>query len=237
MKFDSIDLRKLFLHHLNLSGDEKHERKFQSIGLDVNYYFEEVNNTLYIHFEGSNSTIDWIRNFLFKKVPYKNMEEKFKVHRGFLEAWREVKDIIFDKITEAAETTRFKYNEICVIGYSHGGGLAILCHEFINYYRPDLKDNLISLCYESPRVISKISDELKERWSNCYLIKNANDIVTRVPPKLFGYQDVGNTIKIGNKKNIERYKLWPKCILAHTPYEVNKSLKKYEKDEFLIKRY
>ena len=62
--------------------------KYQTVGKDVNYAFEEDDETrtLTIYFQGSNSTTDWVRNFLFKKKPYKDMEVAYRVHRGFLAA-------------------------------------------------------------------------------------------------------------------------------------------------------
>ena len=79
-----------------------HGIKYQTVGNDVNYAFEEdaETRTLTIYFQGSSSTTDWVRNFLFKKKPYKDMEIPYRVHRGFLEAWKEVEDIIIDKILE-----------------------------------------------------------------------------------------------------------------------------------------
>lgn len=229
MTLDDFNLLTLFIHHLNLSGNLAVKSKYETVGLDVNYYFEERHNALYIHFEGSNSATDWVRNFLFAKQPYKEMSFPFKVHRGFLGAWKEVKDIIFDKVMTLEKYNTYKYKKIVVVGYSHGGGLAILAHEFIRFYRPDLKEDLITIAYEAPKVIAQHPKEIEDRWFNCYLIKNANDIVTRVPPKLFGYDYVGHLVQIGNKKDIEKYKWWPKCVLAHTPDELCKSLRLYEK--------
>ena len=55
-------------------------------GDSVNYAFVEEGTTLYIYFQGSNSITDWVRNFLFGKKPYKDMETPYRVHRGFLAA-------------------------------------------------------------------------------------------------------------------------------------------------------
>ena len=92
MQINDFNLLTLFVHHLNLSSNHK----YNTAGLDVNYCFEEKQNILYIHFEGSSSVTDWLRNFLFAKEPYRDMTFSFKVHRGFLSAWNEVKDIIYD---------------------------------------------------------------------------------------------------------------------------------------------
>ena len=39
--------------------------------------------------------------------------------------------------------------------------------------------------------------KIKERWDNFTVIRNIDDIVTHVPPLLFGYYHVGNLLKIG----------------------------------------
>lgn len=60
--------------------------EYQQVGDSVNYAFDEVKDTLYIYFQGSNSITDWVRNFLFGKQPYHDMEIPYRVHRGFLAA-------------------------------------------------------------------------------------------------------------------------------------------------------
>jgi len=52
-------------------------------GLNIQYRLE--NRVLY--FQASNEESDWALNFDFPAVPYKDMKEKFFVHRGFLKAW------------------------------------------------------------------------------------------------------------------------------------------------------
>lgn len=117
---------------------------YEQVGDSVNYAFEEEGSTLYIYFEGSNSTTDWIRNFLFGKQPYHDMEIPYRVHRGFLTAWKEVEDLIIEKITQKEtklvlnrktkkydKTETYKYKHIIVVGYSHGGALAAFCHECV----------------------------------------------------------------------------------------------------------
>ena len=77
-----------------------YEIEYQQVGDSVNYAFLEDNSTLYIFFQGSNSISDWVRNFFFKKKPYKDMKIPYRVHRGFLAAWKEVEDLIIEKINQ-----------------------------------------------------------------------------------------------------------------------------------------
>lgn len=171
--------------------------EYDVVGKDVNYKFVPYGNTLEIYFQGSSSTTDWLRNFAFAKKPYKDMTITFRVHSGFLEAWKEVEDLVIAKIKEKDKNNKYKFKKITVVGYSHGAALAALCHECVNYYRPDAK--LLGLGFEAPRIYAgfKVKKELVRRWEHFYVIRNDTDIVTHMPPKIFGYCDVGNELHIG----------------------------------------
>ena len=216
-----------------------HGIRYQTAGNDVNYAFEEdiETHTLTIYFQGSSSTTDWVRNFLFKKKPYKDMEIPYRVHRGFLEAWKEVEDIIIDKIiekkypdTETEICDTYKWKHIVVVGYSHGGSLAFFATECVWFYRPDLRDGgFESYAFESPRVYGNyfIKDELKERWANMTVIRIGSDLVTHCPPAIFGFCHAGKLLKIpGNYKLVN--KKIPRCIKYHFPEVVYDALLKYE---------
>ena len=128
---------------------------YEEIGDDVNYAFISKGRTLYIYFQGSSSITDWVRNFLFKTKPYKDMEIPYRVHRGFLAAWKEVEDLIIAKITakDPKKPDEFYWKEIVVVGYSHGGALAAFCHECVWFWRPDLReDKLWGFGFEAPRI-------------------------------------------------------------------------------------
>lgn len=101
---------------------------------------------------------------MFPKRPYKDMKEPYKVHRGFLAAWKEVEDVIIKKIQEQvtalefdAEKNRnkvvskYKFNKIISIGYSHGGALSGFCHECCWFNRPDIRANIYGIGFEAPR--------------------------------------------------------------------------------------
>ena len=124
--------------------------KYETVGKDVNYAFVENDDTLIIYFQGSASLTDWIRNFWLFKKPYKNMKIPYFVHSGFLKSWKEVEDIIIEKITEKKDD-EFRFKQIISVGYSHGGPLSGLCHECVWFHRPDIKDNIFGFGFESPR--------------------------------------------------------------------------------------
>lgn len=212
-----------------------HGVSYETAGNCVNYAFveegEELHRTLYIFFQGSSEKTDWIRNFLFRKKPYKDMKIPYRVHRGFLKAWKEVEDIVINKITEKDEFGCYRvnrYQKVVVVGYSHGAALAALCHECVWFNRPDLRDGgLIGCGFEAPRVYGWfcVKKELKERWNTFHVVRTNNDIVTHMPPWIFGYCHVGTLINIHGDTSLINNKL-PKCFKSHFPQVVEDALKK-----------
>jgi len=209
---------------------------WQEVGDDVNFAFVEEGDILYIYFQGSSSISDWVRNFLFPAKPYKDMGISYRVHRGFLAAWKEVEDIIIKKITE---TTRkdykdeYKWKHIVVVGYSHGGALAAFCHECCWYRRPDLRDGhaLEGYGFEAPRIYAgwHVKKALKERWRTFKVIRTNNDIVTHCPPCIFRFCHVGELIKVKGDTSLAPAKWYvPKCVKSHYPQVVYDALVKSE---------
>lgn len=204
---------------------------YTQVGDSVNYAFVEEGDTLYIYFQGSNSISDWVRNFWFFKKPYKNMKISYYVHGGFLSAWKEVEDIISNKILEKVPLQDgyydYKFKKIISVGYSHGGALSGLCHEFVWFNRPDIRNNIFGVGFESPRFYHGlfVNKKLKERWENYIVIRNHFDIVTFLPPRLFLFTHVGTVCTL-NKTSTVNYKK-PKFIGAHYPDKVLESLREH----------
>lgn len=192
--------------------------KYETAGHDVNYAFIEhkEEKKLYIYFQGSSSTTDWIRNFLFTKKVYK----EFRVHRGFFNAYSEVRSIILDKIYEN------DYQEIVVVGYSHGGALCTLAVEDIAYHFPNI--NLQGFAFESPRCVGGVK-KIQNRWKNLTLIRTNNDIVTHCPPKFVGYSDVGTMLKVKGDTSLVKEWYIPRCIKSHYPQVVYEALRNFER--------
>lgn len=221
--------------------------EYKTVGEDVNYAFVEEGSTLYIYFEGSSSTTDWIRNFLFSKKPYKDMEIPYRVHRGFLAAWKEVEDIIIAKVTEQSRKRyynsfedvyyfkkEYKWKEVIIAGYSHGGALAAFCHECVWFHRPDLREKgLHGYGFEAPRIYAgyKVKKEIASRWDKFTVIRTNNDLVTHCPPLIFGYCHVGDLLQVNGDIKLVQKKWVPKCIKAHYPQVVYNALTKYENNK------
>jgi len=211
------------------------EVKYETVGNDVNYAFIEDGSTLYLFLQGSSSDVDWRRNFTFPARPYKDMGIPYLVHRGFLEAWKELEDVVIAKVTERVPygEWKYKYDHVVVIGYSHGSSLAFFATECIWYHREDLRDGgFETYAFESPRVFAGfwIPKKLRERWNNMTVFVNGSDIVTHCPPRIFGFCHAGHIVHIKGDVSLVEGRL-PKCIKYHYPQVVEDGLKKYEKDK------
>ena len=135
-------------------------------------------------------TEDWKNNFDFAARPYKDMDTKWKAHRGFVRVWKSIEPYL----KEIHDPT---IKKIIIVGYSHGAALAILAHEYVWFNRPDIREDCITYAFEAPRVFKgKLPKEIKERWANCFTFRVDNDIVTHVPPRVFGFRHVGNIVNI-----------------------------------------
>jgi hypothetical protein len=145
---------------------------------------------LYVFFEKSNGEVDWRNNFGYHSVRYPRVGESWFCHEGFLRVWESILPHISHDIDEARDGV------VCV-GYSHGAALALLCHEYVWYKRPELRENSFGVGFGCPRVIWGRVPQESERWRNFFVVRNLDDLVTHLPPTLFGYRHVGNLVEIG----------------------------------------
>ena len=169
---------------------------------EVDYKFLEEEDTLYIFFEPSDGRTDWRVNFDFWRKPYKHMAHSYRVHGGFLVSWKLIEDAIGAKIREVGADGGFKWRKVVIVGYSHGGALAALCHEYVWYNRIDLRNiGLTGISFDGPRVFAGlwIPDALKWRWAHFYVFRNQDDLVTHLPPVVMFFRHVGNKVKVGAK--------------------------------------
>lgn len=149
-----------------------------------------------IVFRGSDSEKDWITNFTFskKKIPYGNKASDVRVHKGFLEAYKS--PLVRNKLHELM---CLDCDTIYITGHSYGAALAVLCALDLQYNFPE-KEFYVTL-FGCPRVGNEqFSKSYNSRVFNTVRIENGNDIVTKVPPKLFGYRHVGAKIHVGKKE-------------------------------------
>ena len=175
-------------------GKKYYSSEFITTDEAGDYALLREEDTLYIFLEWSDGPTDWKNNFDFPAKPYKEMGATWYCHRGFLRVWKAIEPHIRDSVLDMT------VKKIVVVGYSHGAAIAALAHEYVWYNRPDLRDTLEGYGFGCPRCYwgFKVRKSLKERWANFYPIRNENDIVTHVPPLLFGFRHVNEVIQINS---------------------------------------
>lgn len=180
---------------------------------DVQCYLRWQGNSLTITFRGSNSGQDWKTNFTYKKkvIPYGNTQSKIRVHSGFLEAYKSVRNTIHDVITR-------DLTQIRISGHSQGGALAVLCGVDLEYNFPDRDYEVI--VFGAPRVGNlAFKKSYNKRIFKTLRVENGNDIVTKVPFAFMGYHHVGAAVHIGSPRIPGLF-----SFTAHYPHEYYKNL-------------
>ena len=168
---------------------------YTTVGRSANYAIKHENTTLYIFFQGSDGKNDWKNNLDFPAKPYRHMDKPtWFAHRGFARTWKEIEPFLAPEIADKS------VKKIVIAGYSHGGALAMLCHEYVWYHRPDLRSTIEGYGFGAPRVFwGRRTAALKARWERFIIVRNINDIVTHLPPAAFGFKHMGKLLKIGEK--------------------------------------
>lgn len=169
-----------------------------TIGNDVQYKLE--NRILYLQCSASKS--DWKYNLMFWQEVYSASTIPMKAHQGFKELWLSIKPII--------ESLDFD----TIVGYSQGAAIAVFVHEN-HYHRKGFQP--MTYAFGCPRVLVNPAQELRNRFTQFIRIKNEYDLVTLVPPVLFGYRHVGVKKIIDNvakKPKGEKLLVW---LSGHSP--------------------
>jgi len=154
--------------------------KWITAGRNIQYRLE--GKTLY--FQCSAEESDWAFNLDFPAVPYKHMREKFLVHRGFLKAWRSVRD----------EISLLDFDTI--VGYSMGGALATLAHEDFRYRKGYQPKTIVFGC---PKVLFMPSSHVRSRFTEIERFANREDIVSKLPP-FFTHVGIDRTLTMSVKR-------------------------------------
>ena len=209
--------------------------KYVHTELGGDYCIETEGDTLYILFECSDGAEDWLHNFDFipdahkdrektpktemvkgvaeavlrylavPSEPYKEMFKKWKVHGGFLTVWKDMQNAIEGSVAEIL-ASHPEIKKIVLVGYSHGGALAVLATEDMEYLFGD-RYEVSGYGFGAPRVLwGIVPEEVKHRLRNFTTIRNIPDIVTHVPPMVFGFRNAGTLVKIGKKGKYSPFK-------------------------------
>ncbi len=190
---------------------------YYTVENDASFALEPDGERLYVFFEKSEGAVDWQNNLDFGASEYgrgcPHDCEVWYAHGGFLRVWQSILPYIEGALLD------LDFREIITVGYSHGAALALLCHEHIWHERPDIRENNFGYGFGCPRVIWGSVPLERERWRNFYRIRNIDDIVTHLPPRILGFRHVGQLIKIGKLGRYSR-------IDAHRAENYIKELKR-----------
>lgn len=192
---------------------------YSQVGKSANYAVKREKDTLYLFFQGTEGKNDWKINLDFPAKPYKRMGKTiWFAHRGFLRTWKEIEPFLADEIADKS------VRKVVIAGYSHGGALAMLCHEYVWYNRPDLRASVEGYGFGAPRVFWGVrTAKLRARWKNFTVIRNIDDLVTHLPPAVFGFSHVGALLKIGERGKYS-------SVEAHFPENILKELRAYDNE-------
>lgn len=159
------------------------------------FAFVREGDTLKLYFEWSDGKEDWLSNFDFPAKPYKRMEHIWFCHRGFLKVWKAIEPYIKPEIMNP------EIKRIEIAGYSHGAAIALLCYEYCVFNRSDVFTE--GAGFGCPRVFwGFVPKKIKARFGNFKVVRNGKDIVTHVPPALFGFRHISEVVKIGKGDSV-----------------------------------
>ena len=166
--------------------------EYQTVENDGSFAVHKQDGILTLYFQPSRGKTDWKNNFDFPAKPYRDMKNLWFCHRGFLKVWKSIEPYITNEINDPNVHT------IEIVGYSHGGAIAALCYEYVKFNRPNV--NVHGIGFGAPRVVwGFASKTVKERFDGFCIVRNCHDIVTHVPPVLFGFRHLGTVLKIKAK--------------------------------------
>jgi predicted lipase len=143
-------------------------------GIDTQYKLVNDGNGVILVFQPSSSRQDWLDNLAC--TPYRGAG--WYAHRGFVRAWRLAEPQITHEIVKGNP------DHIQIVGYSHGGALAVLAHEWFDFNGY----NVDTVAFGCPRVLWMPKYEILGRFKRIRILNNRGDIVGMVPPSLLGYR-------------------------------------------------
>lgn len=180
---DYLYLKELFERCLN--------SEYEQVEDGGSFCVCEEGDHLYLLFEKSNGVEDWINNLSYGAVSAGEAGDWY-CHEGFLRVWQSVLPYVERYVSDP------QIKKITTVGYSHGAALAVLCHEYVWDKRRE-NAAIEGYGFGCPRVVFGFAPEEGERWRDFYVIRNIDDAVTHLPPRLLGYRHVGRLIEIGKR--------------------------------------
>lgn len=183
-------------------------------GLSADFSVSLYKKEIYVMFEKSDGSIDWINNILFIPVfvalpfiwpvslfckKYRGLAKYWNVHLGIALVWLSMKGMVLNTVRDLHKD-HLDYR-IVVCGWSHGGGHSQLCAREI--YK-ELGTKPLLMTFGSLRVFFGKKGKnslLKSVDQESMQFENGSDIVPSLPGRLLGYR-LPNRVHIGEPFNI-----------------------------------
>lgn len=160
---------------------------YTEISTDTQYRFDyhEFYETLYIDFQAAQSRTDWFMAFWFwrLRLPF---GKRMSAHAGFRKKYLSIRKYIHTAIKT------YNPKKIVLRGYSKGGAISSICFYDIIHSFPSKEIEVFS--YGAPRVFPwRINKELFIGFNRIVM---PGDLVTNLPPIIFGYTHIGKKYNI-----------------------------------------
>ena len=185
---------------------------FESKSTDTQWYWLDLDDAYVIVFRGTepNKVRDWMTDLMFRKkvLPYGNKHSKVRVHRGFIGAYKSVRGQVHGAVKQYVGA----HKPIIVLGHSLGGALATLCAVDLQYcMQPTgalfgFGRVLKVYTFGSPRVgNASFSKSYIRRVPRTWRTWGWWDVVSKVPPRIFGFKHVSEGFGLKCRHDIKCY--------------------------------
>ena len=160
-------------------------------GEQVIFGYNEIYNSIFISFRGSENIQNWIANIQVSQItPYS--DKSIAVATGFYKLFESLQTNIYKIVDELIE--KYNTNQLLITGHSLGAALSTLNAFDILYYQKDYKIYAL-ITFGSPRVGNK---EFAKRFEsyNIYSkrVTHYYDIVPHVPEEFLGYRHISQEV-------------------------------------------
>ena len=176
------------LYNRQLIGD------WTTSGLDVQWRYSKLDDSRgLLEFQCTQTTDDWIENLKF--WPHKSKSNAgVYIHDGFYDMWDSVCMKVSAKSSDLNEG-----DKLIITGYSQGAALAVLAAMSFRY----LGMNVTLVTFGCPRLFwGYVPRQVRKNLAGTHYAVRG-DLVTHVPPSLFGYSRGGKCVRIGPKSMIK----------------------------------
>lgn len=152
------------------------------------------NDKVVIAFRGTEGELqDWTTDAKITKVDWPEFAPKSKVHVGFHKALDSIWEPLMTELQRLSQLSpNAQAPTIWITGHSLGGALATLAAARLHQEQPQLPLQGV-YSFGQPRIANHaFAKRYNDALQNItYRLVNNNDVVTRVPPQVWGYSHLG----------------------------------------------